>query len=122
VVDSIHDLDGLAVASHIDREAFGIIGQLGFVPGHLHLEALELSRNISLEEAQRRFLPYRDFAFVRFSDAHGVEEIGARWTAFWVRAATAEEIRKALRGEEGRRAVLPDFSAGGPASEEQASR
>ena len=32
VVAAIHDVDGLAVASHVDREGFGIIGQLGFIP------------------------------------------------------------------------------------------
>ena len=113
VVDSIHGLDGLAVASHVDRESFGILGQLGFVPEGLHLEALELSRNTSFEEGQRRFGQYGHFPFVRSSDAHSVEEIGAASTAFWLGEATTGEIKKALRGEEGRQVVRDDLAACG---------
>lgn len=32
IVNLIHDFNGLAIPSHIDREGFGIIGQLGFIP------------------------------------------------------------------------------------------
>ena len=31
-VDEIHRAGGLAIAAHVDRERFGIVGQLGFVP------------------------------------------------------------------------------------------
>ena len=113
VVDSIHGLDGLAVASHVDRETFSILGQLGFVPEGLHLEAMELSRNTSFEEGRRRFAPHGHFAFLRSSDAHSVEEIGAASTAFWLGEATTGEIKKALRGEEGRQVVREDLAACG---------
>ena len=43
VVNLIHRLDGLAIASHVDREGFGIIGQLGFIPEDLPLDALEIT-------------------------------------------------------------------------------
>ena len=32
LVQLIHERDGLAIAAHVDREGFGIIGQLGFIP------------------------------------------------------------------------------------------
>ena len=57
VTDHIKALDGLAIASHIDREGFSLLGQLGFVPEHLALDALEISPRISLEEAEQRFHP-----------------------------------------------------------------
>jgi len=117
VVDSIHGLDGLAVASHVDRATFGIIGQLGFIPEQLPLEALEVSRNTSLQEARRR---YGHFAFVRSSDAHVVEDIGTTSTSFWLDAATTREIKKALRGEDGRRVVVEDLAVCSSASEKPA--
>ncbi|MFQ6035739.1 MAG: PHP domain-containing protein, partial [Sedimentisphaerales bacterium] len=40
VVESIHHLDGLAIASHIDRESFSLLSQLGFVPEGLQIDAL----------------------------------------------------------------------------------
>lgn len=53
IVETIHSLGGLAIAAHIDREGFGIIGQLGFIPPELKLDALEISPNISTEEAKK---------------------------------------------------------------------
>lgn len=44
-VDIIHSLGGLAIASHIDREGFGILGQLGFIPEGLPLDAVEILCN-----------------------------------------------------------------------------
>jgi PHP family Zn ribbon phosphoesterase len=120
VVDSIHRLDGLAIAAHVDRETFGVVGQLGFIPEELHLEALELSRNTSFEEARRRFPQYGHFAFVRSSDAHFVEDIATASTSFLLNEATTGEIKKALRGEDSRRVVLGDFAVCTPPSEKQA--
>ncbi|MCK7491316.1 MAG: hypothetical protein MZW92_06045 [Comamonadaceae bacterium] len=47
-VELIHSLNGLAIASHIDRQAFGIIGQLGFVPPDVPFDALEVSANLGI--------------------------------------------------------------------------
>ena len=55
VVKAIHGLNGLAVAAHIDRERFGIIGQLGFIPDDLELDAVEISWRMSLEEGRQPF-------------------------------------------------------------------
>jgi PHP family Zn ribbon phosphoesterase len=120
VVDSICGLEGLAIAAHVDREAFGIIGQLGFVPEGLHLDALELSANTSFEEAKRRFPEYADFAFVRSSDAHSATDIGRVWTSLLLSEPSTREIRKALRGEDGRRVVPGDAGACAGRREERA--
>ena len=32
VVDGIHARQGLAIAAHVDRKSFGLMGQLGFIP------------------------------------------------------------------------------------------
>jgi predicted metal-dependent phosphoesterase TrpH len=69
VVDAIHGLRGLAVAAHVDRESFGLIGQLGFVPPGLKLDALEVSPRAAV--GARHDLP-----LVTGSDAHGLERIG----------------------------------------------
>jgi hypothetical protein len=117
VVDSIHGLDGLAVASHVERETFGIIGQLGFIPPGLRLDALEVSRHTSLAEARRRFPEYRRFAFVRSSDAHCPEDIGAALTSFLLNEATTREIQKALHGQDSRCVVDEDAAAEPPRGE-----
>ena len=53
VVAAIHDVDGLAIASHVDREGFGIIGQLGFIPPGLPLDAIEVSQRTPLPASAR---------------------------------------------------------------------
>jgi len=108
VVASIHALEGLAIASHVDREAFGIIGHLGFIPSGLELDALELSPNISPEQGRQRFARYAELPFLQFSDAHCLEDIGKVSTFFRIHEATTAEIRRALRGQQGRRVLLAE--------------
>jgi predicted metal-dependent phosphoesterase TrpH len=100
VVDGIHAREGLAIAAHIDRKSFGLLGQLGFVPDRLALDALEISPQLTIEEA--RTSVGRALPLVRFSDAHAMKDIGSAATSFELEAASVEEIRKALLGREGR--------------------
>jgi PHP family Zn ribbon phosphoesterase len=101
VVSLIHSLDGLAIASHVDREGFSIIGQLGFIPDHLPLDALEISAAIPREEAEKKF--GLRFPLTASSDAHRLEEIGRASTSFWLVEGTLREISLALLNREGRK-------------------
>jgi 3',5'-nucleoside bisphosphate phosphatase len=105
IVDRTHFLDGLAIASHIDRERFGIIGQLGFIPEDLELDGLEISPRIPLHKARLEFGKDNSLTMVTFSDAHMLEDIGKSYTCFLIEQASVEEIRKALSGKENRRVV-----------------
>ncbi len=102
VVDAIHSCEGVAIASHIDRESFSIIGQLGFIPDHLTLDALELSNRMKEKEITLWQREYARFPFVRGSDAHCLDEVGQCLTTLIMNAPTFEEFRKALAGNEGR--------------------
>ena len=103
VVDFIHSFNGLAIAAHIDREGFGIIGQLGFIPPDLELDALEISPRIKIEEARIKFSEYQGYPFLCSSDAHYLNDIGKGTTTFLLEEATFEEIGMALKSEGGRR-------------------
>lgn len=59
VVELIHSLNGIAAASHIDRDVLGIIGQLGFIPPEIEFDALEISGMMRLDEALEKFKSYR---------------------------------------------------------------
>jgi PHP domain/PHP-associated len=96
VVAAVHALRGLAVASHVDREGFGIVGQLGFIPEDLPLDALEISRRLTIEEGRGAFGTGRPL--ITGSDAHALEEIGLASTSFRLEAGTVEEIGLALKG------------------------
>jgi PHP family Zn ribbon phosphoesterase len=103
VVDAIHSFGGLAVASHIDREGFGLIGQLGFVPPGLKLDALEVSRRVSHRQWAEE---WSTFPVITSSDAHCLTDIGKSSTSFLGREASLDELRKALARQGGRRVVI----------------
>jgi predicted metal-dependent phosphoesterase TrpH len=104
VVATIHAFGGLAIAAHIDREGFGLIGQLGFVPRELPLDALEVSPRASQREWDRRWRGR--FPVITSSDAHRLEEIGRSSTFLLAEEASFDEICKALKGQDGRRVVI----------------
>lgn len=102
VVETIHSLGGVAIASHIDREAFSIIGQLGFIPDNLELDAIELSKHVRKEEFQEWQKDYMNFPILSASDAHFLEEIGQGLTTFCMEEANLDELKKAINKEGGR--------------------
>lgn len=106
VVDLIHSFNGLAIASHVDREAYSIIGQLGFVPQGLALDALELSPKMSVGEARERFPQLGDYPLITSSDAHTLSDIGKSSTTFLLEEVSVSEMKMALAGREGRRVIL----------------
>jgi PHP family Zn ribbon phosphoesterase len=103
IIRIIHSFDGMAIASHIDRESFSIIGQLGFIPDNLELDALEISPAITFEEAKKRYA--YNFPITCSSDAHYPDDIGKSFTSFLLQEGTAAEIKKALKNEEGRKLI-----------------
>lgn len=98
IVDYIHKLGGIAIASHVDRERFSLISQLGFIPEGLVLDALEVSNKNQIRKFSDGSLP-----IVTFSDAHSLKDIGKNYTSFSMKKLTFAEMRKSLRGKEGRK-------------------
>ncbi|MEO0137029.1 MAG: PHP domain-containing protein [candidate division WOR-3 bacterium] len=103
VVDQIHRFNGIAIASHIDREGFSLIGQLGFIPEDLPLDALEISANITIDDALKRFPEIKKFPIIRSSDAHFLEDVGKATTSFLLEEPTLAEIKTAFMLQKGRR-------------------
>ncbi len=106
IVESIHRLNGIAIAAHIDREGFGIIGQLGFIPPELQFDALEISPNITIEEARARFREYSHIPWITSSDAHYLKDMGRVSTGFYMNHSTFDELCLALKGIDGRKVIL----------------
>lgn len=103
IVNTIHSLGGLVVASHIDRDAFGIISHLGFIPPDLKFDALEISPNMPVEEAKEKFKEYSHIPWILSSDAHSLEDIGKRTTIFFIEEPTMSEIASALKNIDGKK-------------------
>jgi len=98
IIEMIHQWAGLAIASHIDRQRFSLIGQLGFIPKGLKLDAVEVSTPLPAGQEY-------DYPVITSSDAHFLEDIGKSYTCFMIEDTSVREIGKALRHELGRMVV-----------------
>ena len=105
LIDKIHDIGGLSIASHIDRESFSLIGQLGMIPDDIKLDALEVSRNKTVEMIQEEVAGADRFPLITSSDAHRLEEIGGESTTLLLERPSLEEIRMAFMGLDGRKII-----------------
>lgn len=97
LLDIIHSLGGLSIASHIDKNAFSIVSQLGFIPEDMNFTALEISGKTERKKAEHEFRDYDSFALVTSSDAHNLEEIGRKTVNFVMEDPTVEEMTLALK-------------------------
>jgi PHP family Zn ribbon phosphoesterase len=98
IVNFIHQLEGLAIASHIDRETYSIIHQLGFIPQNIQLDAVEVSSAGKIKDFAHISLP-----IITASDAHAVKNIGRSFTWFFMKEPNLQEIKKSFLGTEGRK-------------------
>lgn len=105
LVNKIHDLGGLAVAAHIDKSAYSITSQLGFIPPDLPLDAVEVSFRSRPEEAAQKLLMGLKIPCITSSDAHFPGEIGRVSTKFFMKNPCIHEMKLALQGKEGRKIV-----------------
>lgn len=102
-----NSLGGVVIASHVDRESFSIISQLGFIPKGLELDALEISANTSVKDFNEKFSKaLNTLPLVSFSDAHCLKDIGKSTTTFLIEEPTIQEIKKAIRSLDRRKAII----------------
>jgi PHP family Zn ribbon phosphoesterase len=104
-VDRVCALGGLAIPAHIDRKAFSLLANLGFVPPHVPFAALEVTRRTTPEQMRQQFPNLAGLPILQSGDVHRLAEmLGA--TMFTMRAPTMAEMRLALNNREGRSMVL----------------
>ncbi|OGE81570.1 MAG: hypothetical protein A2Y39_07725 [Candidatus Delongbacteria bacterium GWF2_40_14] len=102
IIELIHSFGGLAIASHVDRERFSLIGQLGFVPLDIELDGMELSPVYMAVNKKLDYPMSSGLPMVTFSDAHFIDDIGKTLTIFLIEEITVSEIKKALENKDGR--------------------
>ncbi|VGO16598.1 hypothetical protein PDESU_05189 [Pontiella desulfatans] len=88
LLKQVHALGGLFIPAHIDRQVYGIISQLGFLPDE-PFDAVELTAYGDPALAL-------DYPIVRNSDSHELGTIGKAFTEFEIDALTVENIRTFL--------------------------
>ncbi len=102
IIHLIHSFGGLAIASHIDRESFSIISQLGFIDQDIPLDALEITRQTGIQGARIKYPELVRFPFIESSDAHFIKDIGQGTTTMFLKRGTISELRMAFEHRNGR--------------------
>jgi PHP family Zn ribbon phosphoesterase len=68
-------------------------------------DALEISKFSSTEKFGKEHPEIMKFPLIKSSDAHYPDDIGSAFTSFYINEASFDEIRKALKGEDGRKFI-----------------
>ena len=91
--ERVHELGGLFIAAHIDRPVFSVTSQLGGLSGDEGFDAVELSRHadVAVWSAKTTGLP-----FIRSSDAHYTDDIGAIWSEAELPAFSTQALKAAF--------------------------
>ena len=107
----VTDLGGLFIPAHVNRKAFGLIENLGFVPKDIKVNAVEISRHLTPTEAQLKFPQLKGYPIIQNGDVHRLDEfLGA--LIFNISEATTYEINLALSESQGRSFSVSEQTVG----------
>jgi 3',5'-nucleoside bisphosphate phosphatase len=96
LLNYVHGQNGLAIASHIDRESFSVLSQLGFIDESFHFDALEVTPLTGLQQARIKYKELNHYAFITSSDAHFLKDIGTATTRIMLEQPTLAELKLAF--------------------------
>jgi len=102
IINHIHSLGGLAIASHIDRPSYSVISQLGFIDPDMPFDALEITPATGIRQARKRYPELSAFAFIESSDAHYIHDIGRGFSTIFMEAGNTRELKRAFGNRDGR--------------------
>jgi PHP family Zn ribbon phosphoesterase len=105
IINEIHVLGGLAVASHIDRPSYSILSQLGFIDPQTPFDALEISAATGIKQARRQYPELSAHAFIKSSDAHSIIDIGRGFSTMILQKVSIRELKLAFEKRDGRHIV-----------------
>ena len=78
VFSLVRAFGGFCIPAHVDRTAYSIISNLGFIPPSLKIKTVEISKKGNIESIVKRFPYLKDFDYIISSDAHYLWDISER--------------------------------------------
>lgn len=102
LLNHAHEHNGLAIASHIDRESFSVLSQLGFIDESNHFDALEVTPLLGAQHARKKYPELNHYSFITSSDAHYLKDIGTAVTKIMLEKPTLAELKMAFSRQNGR--------------------
>lgn len=93
--EKVSSLGGLFIPAHVNRQAFGLLANLGFVPPDIPFPALEISRHITGDAATAAYPQLSKYPLIQNGDVHFLDGfLGS--TYFDLQQPTISEIALAL--------------------------
>jgi len=103
---TVTGLGGLCIPAHVDRPSYSLMAALGFVPPDLSVMAMELSRQMSADEAALLLPALSGYTFISSSDAHCLQDIGANPSVIYSAAPPDfSDLAKAIKNISGRKVL-----------------
>ncbi len=107
--EKVSSLGGLFIPAHVNRTANGLIPLLGLVPDDFPVEALEISRHLTPEQAPKKFPQIAGYPLIQNGDVHFLD--GFLGSTEWkIEKPSIEEFRKAINKQEERDFFIIDNS------------
>jgi len=88
LINIIHQLGGIAIPAHIDKDRFSLLSQLGFLDREANFDAIEVSKFKWCKDNFKLGDNWEGFPVISGSDSHNLEDIG-----FFYMEDIQEEIR-----------------------------
>lgn len=104
IVDCVNQLGGLCIPAHIDRPAFSLLGQLGFITKRQGYVAVEVSTRGFDRGLRGEFAALTEnLGIICNSDAHNLKQFLEQGkTEFHLEKLSFAEVKQALQKENGR--------------------
>jgi PHP family Zn ribbon phosphoesterase len=99
----VHELGGIFIPAHVDRQANGIFSQIGFIADDLKIDAIEYSAALTSDKLLKLRPELKRYSLISNSDAHYPNQIGKRVTEYYLEEPSFSEWNKALKGIESRK-------------------
>jgi 3',5'-nucleoside bisphosphate phosphatase len=105
VASEVRKLGGLFIPAHVNRKAFGLFANLGLIPENVKVEALEISRHITPQEANNLYPQTKRYSLIQNGDVHYIDEfLGS--TQYFLETPSTLEILSAFLHQDGRSLII----------------
>jgi 3',5'-nucleoside bisphosphate phosphatase len=99
IFELVNKYDGLCIPAHIDRSGYSIISNLGFIPPNLNVNAVEISKKLTLESALEKMPYIKCYNHIISSDAHYLWDINEREYFVEMEYISSSQLFEALQAK-----------------------
>lgn len=85
------------IPAHVDKSSYSIISNLGTIPEDLNFTTVEISRNITKEEAIKKFPYLKNYRIITDSDSHYLDSFYETQNPISLNEPTIEELINKLK-------------------------